>query len=349
MRLIAKFESKEKAKRFLAYLNQENCPSLIEHDQEEYTVWIYDEDQVDQARQLFEKFSHPEFNEEIKQEEMPKVVEEEVRPISEDPIFLAQMQEMRKRVLAKALYQHFHTKVTRFFVIICIFFLMMNVGYRLSSSSPSSPNLFTPIDKVFCYDVPIDPASLEYAASWQGYYSIMEGWPRTVGLLDNPKFTKIKQGEVWRLFTPSLLHAGLIHLLFNMLWFWILGKQIEERLSQFRYVLLIILSGVFSNTIQYLMSGANFIGFSGVVCALAGFIWMKQKIAPWEGYPVPKSSLNFLFLFIFGVGFVQLLSFLMNYFQLINLPINIANSAHISGLLFGAFLGRLHYFDRKKK
>ena len=33
----------------------------------------------------------------------------------------------------------------------------------------------------------------------------------------------------------------------------------------------------------------------------------------------------------------------------INLTLNIANSAHISGLFFGALFARLHYFDRQKK
>ena len=40
-----------------------------------------------------------------------------------------------------------------------------------------------------------------------------------------PMFTKIKELEIYRLFTPALLHIGLLHILFNMLWLFYLGKQ----------------------------------------------------------------------------------------------------------------------------
>ena len=43
-----------------------------------------------------------------------------------------------------------------------------------------------------------------------------------------PLFEKIRQGELWRLFTPCILHRDFLHILFNMIWVWILVKQIEE-------------------------------------------------------------------------------------------------------------------------
>ncbi len=43
-------------------------------------------------------------------------------------------------------------------------------------------------------------------------------------------FEKIRQGQAWRLFSPSLLHADIFHLFFNMIWLIVLGKQMEQRL-----------------------------------------------------------------------------------------------------------------------
>ena len=49
-----------------------------------------------------------------------------------------------------------------------------------------------------------------------------------------PLFVKIGQGEFWRLFSPALLHLDIIHLLFNMIWLFVLGTQLEPRLGWFR-------------------------------------------------------------------------------------------------------------------
>ena len=108
-------------------------------------------------------------------------------------------------------------------------------------------------------------------------------------------FEKIRQGEVWRLFTPCLLHFDFLHILFNMAWLWILGKQIEERIHWKKLGLLILIVGIVSNTAQYLVSGPSFLGFSGIVVGMAGFIWMRQRNAPWEGYPLSRIVFCFFY------------------------------------------------------
>ena len=44
----------------------------------------------------------------------------------------------------------------------------------------------------------------------------------------NSSFHEIKNGQIWRIFTPSLLHGGILHLLFNILWLMVLGGMIER-------------------------------------------------------------------------------------------------------------------------
>lgn len=189
---------------------------------------------------------------------------------------------------------------------------------------------------------------INHTPYWPGYYSLLlkGGWQAVQkGLSDYPAFEKIREGQVWRLFTPCLLHADLFHIFFNMLWLIVLGKQIEQRLSPGRYLLFILIIGVFSNIVQYLMSGPNFIGFSGILCGMLAFIWIRQKTAAWEGYQLDKMTLVFMLLFIMSMAAIQLFSFFMEKtFSLAFAP-NIANGAHLAGGLMGFFLGRLNFFS----
>jgi GlpG protein len=160
-----------------------------------------------------------------------------------------------------------------------------------------------------------------------------------------PLFEKLRHGEVWRLVTPIILHADMLHLFFNMIWLLILGTQIEARLGLFRSLLFILLTAAFSNTAQYLISGPNFIGFSGVVCAMAFFIHRRQVLAPWEGYLMSRGTFQFILFFIGSLFVLSSLSFCLDYFGFASFPIAIANTAHMFGALAGWLLGSIPFFS----
>ncbi len=167
--------------------------------------------------------------------------------------------------------------------------------------------------------------------------------------LDGPLFTKIREGEVWRLFTPCLLHAGILHILFNMAWAWLLIKQVEQRLSKWKTLILILLIGIVANFAQYFVSGPYFLGFSGVVVGLVGFIWVRQKIAPWEGYPLQKSTFLFILIFVIAMFALEIFSLVSAAITAKEISANIANTAHIIGGITGALFGRLPFFSRGSK
>ena len=74
------------------------------------------------------------------------------------------------------------------------------------------------------------------------------------------------------------LHFGELHLVFNMLWMWYFGKQLEQILPSWLFLSSIILISFTSNTVQYLVSGYNnFGGMSGVIYGLVGFSWIVSK------------------------------------------------------------------------
>lgn len=185
---------------------------------------------------------------------------------------------------------------------------------------------------------------------WHGFYSkIVHHFkdPAVSWNFEAPLFEKIRAGQVWRLFTPCLLHFDILHIFFNMVWLMILGKQIEARLGIPRYIAFIILTGIFSNIAQYLMGGPNFIGFSGVVCAMIVFIWIRQKKAPWEGYLLHPSTMLFITVFIFAILGIQMISFGMEISGMRPFAPGIANTAHLAGGFIGYLLGRTRYFAWK--
>lgn len=242
-----------------------------------------------------------------------------------------------------------------------------------------TPLLEPPINKILIYDYPyayelvdklvatygleklespneLPPAGLylfdEYLHTtyWQGLYAEFfktptnPGNPEKVYYFNAPMFEKIREGEIWRLFTPALLHANIIHILFNMIWLVVLGKQLESRLGGGRYLLFVLITGVFSNTAQYIMSGANFIGISGVLCAMFAFIWMRQRYAAWEGYHLQPGTIAFLGFFIGAMLAIQIVSFVMELYWHVSISPGIANTAHFSGVLSGLILGRMKFF-----
>ncbi len=138
---------------------------------------------------------------------------------------------------------------------------------------------------------------------------------------------EVSRGEVWRLLTPIVVHFGILHLAFNMLWLFDLGTMIERCQGTGKFVLLVVVLGVLSNVGEYLMSGPFFGGMSGVVYGLLGYIWMKGKFDPLSGLILHPQTVAMML-----VWFFLCLSGLMGH---------IANTAHAVGLVLGIVWGYL--------
>ena len=222
---------------------------------------------------------------------------------------------------------------------------------------PESYELIDKIGALYGYDTLLTPTKLPpagkflyntylHTTTWEGFYPMLV--ERSFKPIEEASlFEKIRTGEIWRLVTPIFLHSDLLHLFFNMAWLLLLGVEIERHLSTAKFLLLIALSAIISNTAQYLMSGCAFIGFSGVVCAIAFFIYSRQKIAPWEGYHLPRATLQFLLFFICGIAALSLIAFGLEFFSLGVFPIQIANTAHLVGAGVGLGMGRLRFFKSR--
>lgn len=132
----------------------------------------------------------------------------------------------------------------------------------------------------------------------------------------------VDSAQWWRLLGPALIHFSLLHITFNLLWWWALGKQIEKTFGLSSLLLLFVLSATVSNIAQLLISGPNFGGLSGVVYALVGCVWWLGWLKPAWGISLPKPLVGFLLVWLV-VGYLDIL------------PIHMANTAHTVGLICG--------------
>lgn len=143
---------------------------------------------------------------------------------------------------------------------------------------------------------------------------------------------EILNGEVWRLWTPTFIHFSIYHLVFNLLWVWIIGGAIERKQGSMTLLFLYLVSAAISNYAEFVFSGPMFGGMSGYAYALFGYLWMQSKFNPAEYRSVVPSAIIALALVWFVVCWVGLIG-------------NVANYAHTAGLIIGIIWGR---FDARR-
>ena len=138
-----------------------------------------------------------------------------------------------------------------------------------------------------------------------------------------------------RLLGPAFFHFSWLHIVFNTMWWWQLGGSIEKVMGTFNLVILLIVSALASNLGQFIIDGPNFGGLSGVVYALVGYVWWLGWLMPEKGLSLSKPIIGFM-LFWLLLGYTSIL------------PINMANTAHLLGLLCGCALAYFQVLKAKK-
>ena len=138
--------------------------------------------------------------------------------------------------------------------------------------------------------------------------------------------------QLWRWFSHSLLHFSLLHILFNLMWWWYLGGAVEKRLGSGKLIVITLISALLSGWMQAKFSGIWFGGLSGVVYALMGYAWLRGERDPESGIYLERGLMGFAILWL-----------VIGYFGVFGLAI--ANAAHVTGLLVGlamAFVDTRH-------
>ncbi len=142
-------------------------------------------------------------------------------------------------------------------------------------------------------------------------------------------------GQWWRLITPIFVHFGILHLAMNSMWYWELGRRIENRQGALMLLGLTLVFAVVSNVAQYTYGGPSiFGGLSGVLYGLLGHCWLFHKLSPDEAYRLPPGVvvLMLVWLVVCLTGVIEVVSFG---------ALAIANAAHVGGLVAGCATGVL--------
>lgn len=144
-------------------------------------------------------------------------------------------------------------------------------------------------------------------------------------LMIQPLGQLAQNNQWWRLLGPAFIHFSMLHFVFNLLWWCMLGGRIEHKLGSSFLILLFVITAVVSNLAQLIAAGPNFGGLSGVVYGVLGFVWIIGWLRPSWGINLPKPVIGFMLLWLV-LGYVDILW------------VSMANAAHTAGLISGCII-----------
>ncbi|MCP4726093.1 MAG: rhomboid family intramembrane serine protease [bacterium] len=299
MREIGTFKEEVLAQTFSDFLLFKEIENKILDDGDgEWSVWVHDEERLEEAGELLKEFKDnpekPEYSQYSKKADEKRFEEEQEE----------------KRYQKKAKASQFQWRYTTHQGIGRVTMVMIIISVAVAIISGLGNNK-TVISGLFITDFRVTSNMIQW----------------------RPGLPDVFSGELWRLLTPMFIHFGIMHILFNMLWLKDLGSQIEFKQSSRFFVILVVVLAAGSNVAQYIVSGPNFGGMSGVVYGLLGYIWMRGKHDPASGLFLERNIVIFMI-----VWFFLCMTGLMG---------NIANTAHGAGLLIGMAWGYISAMNAK--
>ena len=143
----------------------------------------------------------------------------------------------------------------------------------------------------------------------------------------------VAQGEYWRLFTALFLHAGFLHLAFNLFALYVLGPPLERSIGAIRFLACYLISGLASSAgVVALMEGGlvqvgQLIGASGCILGVVG---------AWAGLLLRHRHAPFAKQRLANIGLIVAIQIAFD----VSTP-HVSMAAHMCGLVAGFFLGLL--------
>ena len=208
---------------------------------------------------------------------------------------------------------------------------------QVSQVQDNSPSLITSFKQQFLAHAGVVTLTV-FALCWLVFIASLLGFARpTFELLHfYPKLTiEAFFDSPLRLLGPALFHFSWLHIVFNTMWWWQLGGSVERTLGKGALINLFLITALVSNLGQFMVSGPNFGGLSGVVYGLVGYVWWYGWLAPEKGLMISKPIIGFL-LFWLLLGYADVL------------PVNMANTAHLLGLVSGCLLAAVNVLLMKR-
>jgi GlpG protein len=294
MRIIGHIPNKDNAAVFSDFLYVQGITNVIEQEKDGWAVWIHSEDELDNAKTMLRSFlANP-----------------------ADPEYAAKA---RKATALKEREMEEEEKAAEKY---------FDRDRAFSTTLPYGVGPVTAL-LILASIVVTVCASYGIGRTW------LEGMMFSNYIKGAPEILK---GEIWRLVTPIFFHAslrspvGVLHIFFNALWLYTLGSAIEQRHSSRWLLIFTVLVAALSNLGQYLYTGPNFGGLSGIVYALLGYIWIRGKFDPDFGLGIPPQTVTMMIIWYF----LCLFEFIPN----------VANTVHTIGLIAGMGWGFITGFEK---
>jgi GlpG protein len=140
----------------------------------------------------------------------------------------------------------------------------------------------------------------------------------------------------WTLVTCIILHGGMVHLVYNLMFFWILGGRLERSWGPLWLLGLTVLFGAGAAASEHAL-GHSAVGLSGVVYGLVALLWAVQRYDRMLIGSVSRETLK-----LFGVWFV--LCIILTWLNVLH----VANLAHAVGAWLGWATGQTMLARRRR-
>ena len=298
MRQIGTLDKEKAARRFTDFLVTLGIRADTERDQGVWVIWVRDEDHLEQARSELENFRRmpedPRYANAAKQAQL--IRDEDERRHEQVRRNTIEMRQHWKSGLGTA------RRCPAIFLMIgisIVVFLLTDMGFHQENET----------FRLLQFRDPgvADPTSV---------------------LPDRGPWFDVRRGQVWRLVTPIFVHGDFFHLLFNMMWLHYLGGQYEHIRGSLRFLWFALGAALASVlALTFVDPGQGGGGMSGVNYALFGYIWMRWKFAPEDGFHLTQFTVILMVVWFF-LCFTPAVS-------------NVANYAHAFGLGYGMIFGYL--------
>jgi membrane associated rhomboid family serine protease len=110
-------------------------------------------------------------------------------------------------------------------------------------------------------------------------------------------------------FSSMFVHGGLLHLVGNMLYLWIFGDNVEDRMGHGRFLLFYLLCGVTAALAQTFVSAGSLVPMVGASGAIAGVMGAYFVLYPKSRvltlFPFPLSVIEIPAVYLLGLWFVM--------------------------------------------
>jgi membrane associated rhomboid family serine protease len=137
--------------------------------------------------------------------------------------------------------------------------------------------------------------------------------------------------KAYQFITYQFLHASPMHLIGNMIFLWVFGNAVEDRLGKFGYLFFYLSMGVLAGLGHHLTSNASVLGASGSVAGVSGAFLML--------FPLTRITFFYWFFFIgvFEISAKWVIAFyFMKDIVFMGLGVgNTAYTAHLAGNISG--------------